>query len=46
MPDPSIDEFFQLRASRIEQERRLFAEFAKLVAPSETETMSLQWDER
>ena len=44
--DTSIEEFFLRRAAHIDEERLLFAKFAKLVAPSETELLSLSWDER
>lgn len=46
MVDVSIEEFFLRRAAHIDEERQLFATFAKLVAPSETELLSLSWDER
>ena len=46
MSHVSIEEFFLRRSGHIEEERALFAKFAKLVAPSETELLSLSWDER
>lgn len=46
MTDVSIEEFFLSRAEHIEEERQLFARFVRLVAPSETELLSLSWDER
>jgi hypothetical protein len=44
--DQAIEEFFLRRSLHIEEERKLFANFTKLVAPSEKELLSLQWDER
>lgn len=39
-------EFFVKRASQIDQERKVFNDFVRLVAPNEAELMNLQWDER
>lgn len=45
--DPAtVEEFFLRRSLHIEEERKLFADFTRLVAPSEKELLSLQWDER
>jgi hypothetical protein len=39
-------DFFVKRASQIDQERKIFGDFVRFVAPNEAELLNLQWDER